>query len=150
MKKHIEIPIQLSFLFWNIYWEWEYQSFKDTSSFSNYKNQYIKLIKTIRKSVKDNILISDDYFLEEINNEIEESINDCKKSKDINDLNAEIICFFSNFSFLLLWNRPDNFWFDKIYFSKTKKINSNWKLNDFRSIQYIQTEEQKRNLKKVY
>lgn len=147
MKKFLKIPIQLSYLFWDIFWEWEYQSFKDNWYFSDYKKQYIKLIKTFKKTVKDNILVSDNYFLEEISQEIEKSILDCKKSKNIDELNIELISFLTKFSFLLLWKKPDNFLFDRRYFSKTKKINSNWKLNNFRNIQYIQNEEQKINLK---
>lgn len=148
MKKFLKIPIQLSYLFWDIFWEWEYQSFKDNWYFSDYKKQYIKLIKTFKKTVKDNILVSDNYFLEEISQEIEKSILDCKKSKNIDELNIELISFLTKFSFLLLWKKPDNFLFDRMYFSKTKKVNSNWKLNNFRSIQYTQNKEQKINLKK--
>ena len=148
MKHYIEVPFQISLLFWDIFWEGEYLSFKDRCTIEDYKKHYIKLLVAYKKAIKDNILIADDDFLLEINNDIDKFIKEIKKSNNIESLNSNLISFLVNFSFLLLWDKPKNFNFN-FYWAKTKTWKSNWKLDKYRSIQYVQTETQKKNTRNI-
>lgn len=137
LKGNYEIDPDLTLLFSSIYGEDEYYNFKETTSLSNYKKQFLKLLNTLRKSFKETCLNTDSSHLIEIDKLIDEEIGKIKKTKSVEKIYQSLVIFFPKLCFLFIGRTPHNW-------SKRLRDNRNsWLLNDFRQIEYNQTETQK-------
>lgn len=137
LKGYYEIDYGLTLLFSSIYGEDEYYRFKETTSLSNYKKQFSKLLNTLRKSFKETFLNTDSSHLLEIENLIRDEIESIKKENSVDKIYQSLVVFFPKLCFLFLGQIPHN------WSKRTKDNRSSWLLNDFRQIQYTQTENQK-------
>lgn len=137
LKGNYEIDYGLTLLFSSIYGEDEYYNFKETTSLSNYKKQFYKLLNTLRKSFKETCLNTDSSHLIEIDKLIDEEIGKIKKTKSVEKIYQSLVIFFPKLCFLFIGRTPHNW-------PKRLRDNRNsWLLNDFRQIEFNQTETQK-------
>lgn len=83
--------------------------------------------------------VADDIFQKEVEDEINQGIKSVKSVKSINDLFSSLAGIYARLSFLQLGLRLSR----RVDGSLKKEC---WKLNNYRTVQYVQTKVQKRNL----
>lgn len=140
-NNYYQVDFGLTLLFNQIYGEDEYYSFKENSTVSDFKKQFIKLIKTIENAFISSCYKTSIIHITEIKKIVEEEINNIKKSKDVETMYKNLVIFYPKLLFLIIGEIPQN--------SQVKKKLSNkgnWTLNKYRQISYIQNDEQKYNL----
>jgi len=141
IKGYFEVDSGLTLLFNRIYGEPEYSNFKENATLDDYKNQFCKLIQTIKKSFNDTCINTDSYHKIEINSLIEAQITSLNKKKSIEEIFTSLIIFFPKLCFILIGQLPQN---GSIKLHKDNR--SSWKLDDYRQLEYRQNKTQKINL----
>jgi hypothetical protein len=140
-NNYYEVDFGLTLLFNQIYGEDEYYSFKENSLLSDYKKQFIKLIKTIQNAFISSCFQTSTIHITEIKKLVEEEINNITRSKDVETIYKNLVIFYPKLLFLIIGEIPQNSQVKKKLSNK-----SNWTLNKYRQISYIQNDEQKYNL----
>lgn len=141
MEKANMIPIDFEILLKIILGDEKYllsEDFEYTSP-KEYKAQIISLLDTIDYAIIQTIKFADNCLLDDINDAIIRGKSSLKNELTIEQIATSAISIFVELLFLLIGNIPKN-----SNSRKHKKIK--YTLNDFRTISYIQSNQQKLNL----
>lgn len=139
MAEEINIPISFEYLLSFLFGKQNYHGHCGFHSFSTWKKEQLKLIKTIRKAVKINV-DSDIYHRNTILRSCDLAIQQIKNAKTKDAVNIAMIEYCVKIIFALLGNFPDNW---------DKRGTSNWqtwKLDTYRKLIYTSTLDNKANL----
>ena len=112
---------------------------KHCQDLNTWKKYTKRLLSSIEVSIKSTVQISDDDWLKEISSEIEHGKKTLDSSKELDILFANLSAALASISFLQIGFIPQRFGQQNV----AAKTGENWKLDAFRSVQYVQTNEQK-------
>ena len=115
---------------------------KETHSVSTWRKYVIKSIKAIQVSIHTNAEICDKEWLSQIDSRIEFGIGNAKKVKEIDELIGVLCSTFMEVSFLQVGAMPER----KASRRKVTLHKSNWQLDEFRKVVYLQTPSQREEL----
>ena len=138
-NEEIYVNIDIENLLSSLFGKVNYHGDTGIMTTSVWKQRLIKIIGSIEKSILYNVN-SDTFHKDKLNLYCEKAKDEIKKSTNINQLNTETIYCLVKIIFYLLGDMPDN-WDLKT----TNKIN-HWKLDEYRTLYYTQSQEQKANL----
>lgn len=138
IKGYFEVDTGLTLLFNQIYGYPELSNFNENATLDDYKNQFCKLIQTIKKSFNETCIKTDNYHKFEINNLIKDQITSLKKKKSIEEIFTSLIIFFPKLCFIIIGQLPQN---GSINLHKDNR--HSWKLDDYRQLEYRQNKIQK-------
>ena len=140
-EKYRKTEISFSFLIHQLYGGQDYTIIKSYNDPLSAKKYYLKIIKSIRFSIEETISITDNNHKEELLQTIDRFKTRIKSARTFEQLDQLMITFQSEIIFLLIGFLPNRRRTNKVINSR-----GNWKLDNYRQIQYIQTNEQKKNL----
>ena len=140
-EKYRKTEISFSFLIHQLYGGQDYRIIKSYNDPLSAKKYYLKIIKSIRFSIEETISITDNNHKEELLQTIDRFKTRIKSARTFEQLDQLMITFQSEIIFLLIGFLPNRRRTNKVINSR-----GNWKLDSYRQIQYIQTNEQKKNL----
>lgn len=140
-EKYRKTEISFSFLIHQLYGGQDYRIIKSYNDPLSAKKYYLKIIKSIRFSIEETISITDNNHKEELLQTIDRFKTRIKSARTFEQLDQLMITFQSEIIFRLIGFLPNRRRTDKVINSR-----GNWKLDNYRQIQYIQTNEQKKNL----
>jgi len=139
MENFSKVDIGLTYLFSMIYGQ-EKCNLKENATLRKFKENFSKLLITIKKSFLDTCEYTDKNHRDEIIKLINDEVEKIKEQNSIIDLHTSLIIFFPKLCFLLIGHIPQNF-------TKPGKDNrSSWNLNEYRQVEYKQSHKQKRKL----
>jgi hypothetical protein len=130
-----------SSLIHNLFGDKPYREVKSWQSPKELKKYLLKIIKAYEKSISLNVDFADLGHKITIFNLLEFYSNQIKLSKTFGELDQTFISLQSELIFLLIGKMPNN-WREKTI----RMTDSNWNLNEERTIIYIQNNEQKKNV----
>jgi hypothetical protein len=113
---------------------------KECHVLSVWKAESDRLLRASLIAFRETVEIADDAFRKEVAETIEFGIKAVKSSKSINQLFASLAATYARLSFLQLGLRPCR------SRGSVPLRKEDWKLSGYRTVQYVQTESQKRNL----
>ena len=134
-----EILHSISLLFGQLYGEEAYFEMNDYPNFLTYKKQFVKLLNTLKIVIENNVNHADNEYKKRLIEVVEVANKKASNSTEGVILFQIIIECQTKIVFMLIGNQPENFSSKKIVTNNKH----NWKLNKFRTIVYLQTEEQK-------
>lgn len=132
--------MSFSFLIHNLYGGKDYRLIHTSHDFTDAKNFFSKIIKSIKFAVEETITIIDNHHKQELLNTINEFERRIKSSKSFDILDQQMIAFQSELIFLLIGLMPRRWQQEKVINNRNA-----WKLDDHRQIQYTQNTNQKIN-----
>ncbi len=115
---------------------------KETSSVSTWRKYVIKSLKAIQVSIHTNVEICDKEWLSQIDDRIEYGIGNANVVKEIDELIAVMCSTFMEVSFLQTGAIPER----KASRKRVTLHKSNWELDAFRKVVYLQTPAQREDL----
>jgi hypothetical protein len=130
-----------SLLIHNLFGDKPYREVKSWQSPKELKKYLLKIIKAYEKSISLNIDFADLGHKNTIFNLLELYESQIKLSKTFGELDQTFISLQSELIFILIGKIPYN-WREKT----VRMIDSNWHLNEERTIIYIQNNDQKKNV----
>ena len=119
-----------------------FQKLKDHGTLTDWKTESQKLLDAITLSISTTVQISDDDWNEEVDAVIKLGKSHVQDSNTIADLFSSLAATFARLSFLQKGFLPNRYSKESI-----RLVSNNWKLDVFRSVQYVQNENQKQKLK---
>ena len=119
-----------------------YRKLKDYAELSDWEDALEKLLNAILLSINTTILIADDDWLQDVEKIVVSGKESLRQSKNSADLFASFSATLTKIVFLQIGFIPDRYSSEKV-----PLVPSNWKLDVFRSVQYIQSNNQKQSLK---
>jgi len=126
-------------LFGNLAWI-EIKHATDLATWKKYAN---KILSAILFSAKSTVKIKDDFWLKELEAEIKHGKEKIKLTKNTEQLFSVLAASLTRVSFLQLGHMPCHLTSKQV----TLRHPSNWQLNQYRSVQYVQSEQQLYNKK---
>ena len=141
MRCNMEDAYALKHLFENVFGRSAWYELKSSKDLNKWKNYCARLLSAINVSAKASILIADSEWFDELASEIELGKDMLNLSEDFEQLFANLSASLGTISFLQLGMVPSR--------SSKKKVTlrhpSNWQLDSYRSVQYVQNTEQRKN-----
>lgn len=101
-----------------------------------------RLVKAIEVSIYSTVKITDDDWIEQVKFEVEHGIKTIENSKELDILFANLSACLATISFLQIGFIPIRGSNE----NAATKEGENWKLDCFRSVQYVQTDDQKKRV----
>lgn len=144
MRIEQEDAYALKNLFGELFGGFAWTDIKESTDFSKWKKYCKRLLSSIDCSARQTIKISDDQWFRDLSREIEsgkQSIDDCE---NFENLFAELSGCLGKVCFLQLGQVPNNYDRNRV----SVGVNGNWDLNEHRSVQYVQNQEQARFLER--
>lgn len=142
MRYNMEDGYALKHLFENLFGQKAWLDIKHSSDLAKWKKYCTRLLSAIEVSARATIQIVDDQWLIELAAEVEHGKSLVKLSEDFEQLFANLAGSLGNISFLQLGHIPTRLTQDSV----TLRHPSNWNLDCYRSVQYVQNQEQQENL----
>jgi hypothetical protein len=124
-----------------LYGATDYYTIKSHNNITLAKKFYIKILKSLRFSIEETIIVIDKKHKTELLNLVNKYEKLLKQKKSFDELDQSMITFQTELIFYLIGGIPHRWRSEKIINKK-----SIWKLDFFRSVQYISTPEQKQNI----
>jgi hypothetical protein len=140
-SKYRKTDILFSLLIKRLYGNKDYMNIKSSNNVPDAKKYYIKIICSIRFAIVETITITDKEHRQELLETLNSFEKGIRSSKTFDEIDQLMITLQSEVIFLLIGNLPN-----RVMEQKVINRQAIWKLNNIRQIQYIQTNEQKRNL----
>jgi hypothetical protein len=142
MQCKIEDGYALKSLFENLFGRKAWYDLKESTDLIQWKSYCTRLLVAVETSAKATIQIVDIHWFEELNSEIKHGKEMIKSSNDFEQLFANLAASIGRISFLQFGLIPTRLTQENI----TLRHPSNWKLDSYRSVQYVQNDEQKKTL----
>jgi hypothetical protein len=121
-----------------------YRTLKETGSLSDWKKETKKLLKAIGISITETVKVADEKFFEQIHSELEHGERLVSSSKEIAELFAALAATLTKLVFLQIGYIPSR------HDAETVPLRPQyWVLNRVRSVQYVQSAEQKRTALRI-
>jgi hypothetical protein len=118
---------------------------KDYGSLQTWKAESIKLLKAINFAIESTVEIADDDWRSEVRRLLEIGQSLCKSSQSIDDLFSILASTLGKLAFLQIGFFPD--WHSK--YKNIPLLTSRWKLDQVRSVQYVQSKKQLETQKRL-
>ena len=115
---------------------------KETNHLPTWKKQLLRVINAIHTSILASIEIFDEDWLEKINEAVASGKTDVETATDIEEAISSLAAVFVNVSFLQVGFMPMR----KGNREKVSLRKENWRLNQFRTVMYVQSPQQKESL----
>lgn len=128
----------LKHLLESLYGRDEYVKFKERTVFKDWKHECSKVLRSIDIAIHENVTVADDDWFDEVKKLMEYGHGIIKMAKSPDELFAALSSVSVRLNFLQLGKIP------KFYAAKRVKNNAaNFKLSCYRSVQYVQSAQQK-------
>lgn len=121
-----------------------YRKLKETATLSDWKVETKKLLKAIELSIIETVKVADEDFYKEAKQILELGHAHIKSTKEISELFAILSATLTRLAFLQIGYIPAHDRVESV--SLTQK---NWNLTCVRSVQYVQSAEQKKTAKRI-
>jgi hypothetical protein len=121
-----------------------FRKLKECQELRIWKSESKRLLQASLIAFQETIEISDDAFREEMADTINFGIQTIGSSKSINQLFSSLAATYARLSFLQLGLGANRWRFS----GSLRK--QDWKLSAYRTVQYVQTERQRRNLESIF
>ncbi|MBK8944086.1 MAG: hypothetical protein IPM32_02340 [Ignavibacteriae bacterium] len=136
-KEEFTIPIEFEGLLKTLFGQANYHGATGHYNITRLKKIYSSIISSLKRSIKINLVNIDNIHITKLVELCDKAIYTIKQSDNIDRVNVSVILFFTELSFLLIGDLPENW-------NCQKTINDKcWKLNKHRSIFYLSDEMQK-------
>lgn len=136
--KNIRVKSEIECAFGSEAW----YALKDTTSVTTWKTYFVKVLSSYKVAAKATIQVTDDSWQREFEANIDEAVKIIKRTKDF-DSALDIFCgALIRQGYLQLGMAPKR----KTSNRKTRLVESDWTLDNYRTVQYVQTKEQRHNL----
>lgn len=120
-----------------------YSKLKETGTLSDWKEETLKLLNAIELAIRETVKIADQDFHDEAKQILELGRKLIPLAKDVADLFSYVSATLAKVVFLQIGYIPS-------YHIESRPLREkNWILSCIRSVQYVQTEEQKRTAKEM-
>jgi len=124
------IPIDFEYLLSHLFGKQNYHAITGTSNIKLLKDSYIKIFKSIRRSIELNIISVDQVLIEDLNDICDSALLELKKKYPAELVNIKMSIYLTKIIFLLLGSFPQN------WNKRKTNFNKEWILNRYRSINY--------------
>jgi len=121
-----------------------YRKLKETATLSDWKTETKKLLKAFELSVTETVKVADAEFHEEMKQILELGLSHIKTAKEISELFASLSATLTRLAFLQVGYIPDHYRLESVPLTQR-----NWNLACVRSVQYVQSNEQKEAAKRI-
>lgn len=121
-----------------------YLKLKETATLSDWKREMKKLISAIELSINETVKIADEDFFAEVKQIIDTGHSYIQGAKDIADLFSYLSATLTRLVFLQIGYVPN-----RCHLKSVPLIKRNWVLSGVRSVQYVQSEEQREAAQKI-
>lgn len=138
LKHDISQYYPLKSIFEQLFGKKAWQELKECTDMRVWKKYYSKLLSAISISTKESVKVTDKNWVKEFDVILEHGRKGLNDIKAIDELHASVLATLVSIVFLQIGCIPNRYSVDKVTLSK-----SNWQLDDRRSVQYVQTIEQK-------
>ena len=138
MKYNLEDAYALKSVVENLFGNRAWLEIKHATGVATWKKYSIKILSAIQISAKATVEISDSEWHSELHELIEHNKKIIKLAKDTEQIFASLSGALANISFFQLGRMPSNLTCNQV----TLRHPGKWKLNQYRSVQYVQTKEQ--------
>lgn len=138
----MEDGYSLKHLFERIFGRKAWYELKHCTDIGTWKKYCTRLLSAIEVSAKATVQIADEAWFEQLSKTIEHGKEMVKLSKDFEQLFVNLAASLGAISFLQLGLTPSRLTQESV----TLRHPSNWKLDCYRSVQYVQNHEQRQNL----
>jgi len=138
VKYNLEDAYALKHIVENLFGRHAWLEIKHATDVTIWKKYSIKILSAIEFSAKATVEVADDGWFKELKSQIGHGKKIIKLTKETEQVFAALAAALANISFLQLGRVPSNITRSKI----TLRHPKNWKLNQYRSVQYVQTKEQ--------
>lgn len=115
---------------------------KHAADITTWRKYSIRIVQAIRFSADTNVLIADSKWHKELSRIADFGIDRMKQAKTLEELFSNLSATLAQLSFLQLGRVPSNCLRKQV----TLRHAGNWKLNQYRTVQYIQDKHQAANL----
>lgn len=133
-----QTSIALSHIVHRLYGDKPYRMIKHWHNVSEARKYYLRIMRSMRLTIEENLTITDRMHRQQLLELIEREEKFIRTSKSFNELDQQMVAFLIEMFFLLVGLSPNRWRKENV-----ANIKANWKLNDYRQIQYVQTPEQK-------
>lgn len=141
MRYNMEDGYGLKHLFENIFGRKAWYELKHCSDIAIWKKYCSRLLSAIEVSAISTVQIADDAWFQELAGEVGHGKEMVRISEGFEQLFANLAASLGTISFLQLGLIPSRLAQENI----TLRHQSNWKLDRYRSVQYVQNADQRRN-----
>lgn len=141
MRYNVEDGYGLKHLFENTFGRKAWYDLKHSTDIGIWKKYCARLLSAIEVSAKATVQIADDAWFEQLSSEVTHGKEMVKLSEDFEQLFANLAASLGALSFLQLGLVPNRLTQENI----TLRHPANWKLDHYRSVQYVQNSEQRQN-----
>jgi hypothetical protein len=132
----------LKHLFENLFGKKAWYDVKHSTDIAKWKKYCDRLLSAIEVSANATVQIADDHWFDELAREVSHGKKLIKLSEDFEQLFANLAGSLGNISFLQLGLIPTRL----SQASITLRHSCNWQLDHYRSVQYVQNQQQMTNL----
>ncbi|OOE74022.1 hypothetical protein [Salinivibrio sp. ML290] len=137
----MEDGYSLKHLFENCFGRKAWHELKHCTDLAIWKKYCTRLLSAIEVSAKATVEIADEVWFEELSGEVGHGKDMVQLSQDFEQLFSNLAASLGAISFLQLGLVPRRLTVDSV----TLRHPSNWKLDRYRSVQYVQNSEQREN-----
>ncbi|MBL0037105.1 MAG: hypothetical protein IPP26_15435 [Flavobacteriales bacterium] len=142
ISKHRRIGNGLGYLMWEYFGEDTQLVWHDGVSGTEYRRGMVRLLEGTRASVLANLKgRTDRHHLSEVLDQVDYGIKDLKTAQTDDEIHEAVLTVFIRISSLLLGQRANHWREGKVTLNKRE-----WRLDDYRSLQFNQSDEQKTRL----
>lgn len=141
MRFNMEDAYGLKHLFENCFGRKAWYELKHCTDIVIWKKYCGRLLSAIEVSAKSTVQIADEAWFEQLSGEVEHGRKIVQLSEDFEQLFANFSASLGTISFLQLGLIPSRLTVESV----TLRHPSNWKLDRYRSVQYVQSSEQRQN-----
>ena len=138
MRYNQEDGYALKHLFENLFGRNAWSEIKHSTELNKWKKYSIRILTALEVSAKATIQVADEKWFREFTSTIEHGKSRVKLSTDFEQLFANLAASLGEISFLQLGMIPMRLTQESV----TLRHQSNWKLDRYRSVQYVQNAEQ--------
>ncbi|MCP5347252.1 MAG: hypothetical protein H7A04_10395 [Pseudomonadales bacterium] len=138
MKYNLEYGYGLKALVERLFGRDAWLDVKHSTSVSKWRKYCNKILSAIQLAAKSNVLVSDDDWFDELDHIVEHGRKRLASSKTTEEMFAALASSLGEISFHQLGRCPNHSASKNV----TLRHSSRWKLNQFRSVQYVQSKTQ--------
>ena len=144
MEYNLESAYSLKHVIENLFGRDAWSEIKHATDLRTWKKYSLKILSAVEFSTESTIEVYDKEWLKELKSCIKHGKEMINLTKDTEQLFSALAAALANISFLQLGRIPSNILRNKV----TLRHSANWKLNQYRSVQYVQNKGQSTAKKK--
>ena len=138
MEYNLESACALKHVIEDLFGRDAWYEIKHATDFPTWKKYSLKILSAVEFSAESTVEVCDKEWLKELKSRIEHGKKMISLTKDTEQLFSALAAALANVSFLQLGRVPSNALRKKV----TLRHSGNWKLSQYRCVQYVQNKEQ--------